>query len=485
MLRAQAPGQLVTRLVPSPTAAGLTLPPPKPPGLDVPVPTPFGSLPAALPALTHLRAASIRDADVSGLTGLRCLALRTANKCRALKGLSGLTALEDLRLACALPLAQPSDLAPLRALTRLSMVAVLPARALASHPFAARLRRLELQAAGVLENDLWGGGGGGRGTGGAGAAAALAALARDAPLLERLRIRGDDLFPVDFPSDAAGAPLGPGIAWPSLAHLQVTPWAAVLLAGCTFPRLSRLVASVGNRGKVPKDRLQAAVAALAAKTRDHVALRLGSTGHHMYDLAAATAVPGLRHLSCTRAFHCRGLFGFAPPRDWARLAPSLVSLELSGPLEDCLIPLGALSGLTRLTLDVDDDDAEDDLFQTSAARALAGMPRLAHARLSSRARHTVFWGLPAVAAELARCPALRLLEVDRPNDVLWRYAVGLIKRHEVDLVANPRIANPRVPRPSPAWPPFAEALRAGGCRAAVRPGPDSTAMFSEEFDVEI
>jgi hypothetical protein len=124
------------------------------------------------------------------------------------------------------PLAQPSDLAPLTALTRLAMTCVPPE--LAAHPLAARLRRLELQAFGALDASAPGGGGG-SGAGGA-AAAALAALARGAPLLERLRICVDDRFDwgedaallCDYPGDVElGAPLGPGVAWPSLEHLLI------------------------------------------------------------------------------------------------------------------------------------------------------------------------------------------------------------------------------------------------------------------------
>jgi hypothetical protein len=79
-----------------------------------------------------------------------------------------------------------------------------------------------------------------------------------------------------------------------------------------------------------------------------------------------------------------------------------------------------------------------------------------------------------VAAALARCPALRLLEVGRPQDPLWRHEGG--PAHG---------ANGRMPRPSPAWPPFAEALMAGGCRATVRPAPPPGASLLAEFDVDV
>jgi hypothetical protein len=476
----------------------LTLSRPHPPDdLDDPIDyeplSPFcGSLPAALPALTHLRGSSCRDVDVSGLTGLRRLAVTAAGNeeesCRAVEGLSGLAALEDLRLVeCGEdgPLARPSDLAPLTALTRLAMTCVPPE--LASHPLAARLRRLELQAFGVLGDAP--GGGGGSGADGA-AAAALAALARGAPLLERLRIRVEDCYDWDAEDGAAailcdhphgvvlGPPLGAGVVWPSLTHLHVTPWAAVLLAGCTFPRLSRLVARIDNRGPgkdnaLREEPLQAALAALAAKARDDVALRVKEDCG--LRLAAAASVPGLRHLSWTRPWD-RDIAGTVPPGDWVRLAPSLQSLDLEGNVAAYCEALGALTGaltgLTQLCVTVADDFGPAGDAPARVARMLAGLPRLAHLRLISRAR---FWGAPAVAAELARCPALRLLEVENPYKPLWRHELG--PAHG---------ANPRMPRPSPLWPPFAEALRAGGCRAAVRPGPaDWPLVPREEFDIEV
>jgi hypothetical protein len=315
-----------------------TSPCPLPPLVGfIPFSPPFGSLATALPALTQLRAATSRDADVSGLTGLRRLAVTAKidddERCTAVEGLSGLTALEDLRLECEhrpwarpLTLAQPSDLAPLTALTRLAMTCVPPA--LGSLPLAARLRRLEMQAFGAAPSG--GGGGGAAGT----AAAALAALARGAPLLERLRIHVKDRedwgdCELEDPPDELepGAPLGAGVAWPSLTHLQTTPWAAVLLAGCTFPRLSRLVAWIDDEdGADPSEGLLAAVAALAAKARDHVVLRV--VQHWDCVLAAAAAVPGLRHLSWSCRWYGPG--GVAPSCDWARLAPSLESLEFGG-----------------------------------------------------------------------------------------------------------------------------------------------------------
>jgi hypothetical protein len=440
----------------------------------VPVPLPFGSLPAALPALTNLRVTSSRDADVSGLTGLRRLAV-TADRfgddewCDAVEGLSGLAALEDLDIDDGgryKPLAPPSHLAPLTALTRLAMTYVPPE--LFSLPCAARLRRLELHSFdGLLEDDPGGGGGSGGRADGA-AAAALAALARGAPLLERLRIHGEGL-----PDGAtAGAPLGVGIEWPSLAHLQLTPWAAVLLAGCTFPRLSRLVAKFEYRERKlpPNDQLQAAVAALAAKARDHAALRVGSALCRTFDLAAVAAVPGLRHLSWSCGRDGPG----AAAGDWARLAPSLDSLELEWPLAACQA-LTALTGLTRLFLYALHVAADGGgLGPVGTASLLARLPRLAHLRLLSGNRTVVFWVSPAVAAELARCPALRLLELEHRTDPLWRHEIGPADS-----------ANPRTPRPSAAWPPFAEALRAGGCRATVRPIPRHSVIFGKELDVEI
>jgi hypothetical protein len=441
-----------------------------------PVPTLFGRFAAALPALTQLRAASVDDAYVSGLTGLRRLEVRATwyedEGCYAVEGLSGLTALEDLSLECATePLAPASDLTPLTALTRLAMTHA-PAD-LGSSPVAARLRRLELQAFGA-PGDAPGGGATG--------AAALAALARGAPLLERLRICVEDhvhwnarydLEGVPLPSEhpdgvAFSAALGPGVAWPSLTHLEVTPWAAVLLAACTFPRLSRLVARICGRcddGAIPHAQLQAALAALAPKARDHVALRVE---HSKSLLAGPAAVPGVRHLSWA---------GTAAPSigDWARLAQTLQSLELRGPLDACGKGLAALTGLTRLRIFADGGRAPAEGAPARVACVIARLPRLAHLRLSSRTPSGILWGSPEVAAALARCPALRLLEVEPPNAPLWRHELG-----------PARGANPRMPRPSPTWPPFAEALRAGGCRATVRPAPDSMtgSGFAKEFEFE-
>jgi hypothetical protein len=223
-------------------------------------------------------------------------------------------------------LAPPSDLAPLTALTRLAVTCVPPE--LASLPLAARLRRLELRTFRGLE-DAPGGGGAGGGSAGT-AAAALAALARGAPLLERLSVievpEGDEdhIYGIDHTARAAlGAPLGAGVCWPSLAHLQATPGAA----GCTFPRLSRLVARADFRCRdVPTEQLQAALAALAAKARDHVALRVCSAEDVGFDLAAAAAVPGVHHLSwrCLRRSYDASAYAGV----WARLPPSLESLEL-------------------------------------------------------------------------------------------------------------------------------------------------------------
>jgi hypothetical protein len=100
------------------------------------------------------------------------------------------------------------------------------------------------------------------------------------------------------------------------------------------------------------------------------------------------------------------------------------------------------------------------------SRLSCRLPRLAHLRLSRFGSSCTFWGTPAVAAELARCPALRLLEVERPDDPLWR--------HELGPADN---ADPCAPRPPSAWPPFVKALRAGGCRATVRPAPGPRAMY--------
>jgi hypothetical protein len=475
-----------------------------------------------LPALTNLRVLfCCRHADVSGLTGLRRLALRFqeyewTTYYPAAKGLSRLTALEDLRLDCECgPFAQPSDLAPLSALTRFAMTCVPPE--LASHPMAARLRRLDLQAFGVVEI------GAGRLSGGSGdngaAAAALAALARGAPLLERLRIRVDDgygwmdaeLLLQGHPGDVElGAPLGPDVAWPSLTHLQVTAWAALLLAGCAFPRLSRLVADTleydGDHSGVWGEQLRTALAALAGKARDHAALRavtvLGPRRATSV-LAAADAVPGLRHLSwmCCDADSSGG--AAAPSLgEWARLAASLQSLQLVGNLAffGFAEPMAALTRLVQLFVEADTVDPSEDEAAAAAggacqdgassmepagsgrarvARALAGLARLAHLRLTAPSRSRLlrqsqsFWGSPTVAAELARCPALRLLEIDRHDDPLWRH-------ERTSPAKGPR---PCIPRPSPAWPPFVEALRAGGCAAAVRPALSYSDTFATEFEL--
>ena len=112
----------------------------------------------------------------------------------------------------------------------------------------------------------------------------------------------------------------------------------------------------------------------------------------------------------------------------------------------------------------------------AARRAHAGeaAAACAPAALGARLRH--FWDSPAVAAELARCPALRLLEVERSYSSLWRHERG-----------PARGADSR-PLPSPLWPPFAQALRAGGCLATVRPAPifnRGHAMYAVDLDVDI
>jgi hypothetical protein len=119
------------------------------------------------------------------------------------------------------------------------------------------------------------------------------------------------------------------------------------------------------------------------------------------------------------------------------------------------------------------------------ARALARLPRLAHLQFThedrdgptSLGRSVLACGSPSLAAELALCPALRLLEIDRRLDPLWR--------HERDAAhGGPR----RAPLPSPEWAAFVHALRAGGCRAALRPAAPASAVdtcsFSTDFDVD-
>jgi hypothetical protein len=471
---------------------------------------PQRSLPAALPALTSLRVNSDCGADVSGFTGLRRLSVRAVYKEDFqdpassipvdVTGVSRLTALESRTcVECDRfgPLADVEDLAPLVWLTQLVMTCVPPE--LPSHPLAARLRGLELQAFGLLK-DL-AGDGPGSGANGA-ASAALAALASGAPLLERLRIcvvafgkwNGNRMLR-DSTGTELGAPLGPSVAWPSLTHLEVTPWAALLLAGCTFPRLSRLVATLRDNHK---DLMQTALPALCAKARDHASLLVDvckpiiGAPFAAGMLPAAAALPGLRHL--TWRCSISDSLTAAPASVWARLALTLESLELVGlTLADCgyAEPLAAL-GLTRLTLDAVNEDDQAELMRppphacgggetpgglARAARALARLPRLAHLRLAFRACHPCcdpVWGSPAVAAALSRCPALRLLEIDRPCDPLWRHELG----------SPPRCAGPRSPRPSPAWPPFAEALRAGGCGAVVRPCPPNKSALESELGVE-
>jgi hypothetical protein len=308
-----------------------------------------------------------------------------------------------------------------------------------------------------------------------------------------------------YPDDVTlGEPLGSDVAWPALTHLQVTPWASLLLHGCAFPRLSRLVAHVpeGRRsGDVLDEWLRPAVTSLASKARDHVAVVVDHLFVHEPEdwrvLAAAAAVPRLRHLTLC------GVTA-APSGGWARLPASLESVELSGSLAafGYAEPLAALTGLTQLFLAVSPCGLTEDAAAAGAApppplqpagrasegdepplgpecaglaraaRALAGLPRLAHLRLTVT-YGSATWASPAVAASLARCPALRLLEIGRPGDPLWRHELGLAHG-----------AGPRVPRPSPAWRPFAEALRAGGFGGVVRPAPASR-RYPTEFDLEI
>jgi hypothetical protein len=487
----------------------------------VPLPESFAAAP---PALTSLRMSNSGRPNVSGLTGLRRLEVQVMrlgddDACTAVKGLSGLTALEDLRLEDEFwPLAQPSDLAPLTALSRLAMTALPPE--LGSHPMAARLRRLELQAFHALNRAP-------DGT----AAAALAALARGATLLEHLVFRVSDGLDGmgevtlqelmrDHPDGiTSGAALGAAVVWPSLTHLEVTAWAALLLASCTFPRLSRLSAYIvekdGEEGALYNVRLRTAVAALAAKARDHAALRFIDGGDGVFHaagaLAAAAAPPGLRHVSWLCGW--RGGAAEAPPCDWAHLAASLESLELVGclPAFGYAEPLAALTGLTRLHLAAEafGDEAtfgdgasppqgagaacEGDEPRRGpaggalvrAARALARLPRLTHLRLTAdpldvlprRPRSDPAWGSPLVAAALASCPALRVLEVCHRDEPLWRHEAG--PAHG---------AARRTPLPPSRWTAFAEALRAGGSGAALRPTPEMLApnasSFLKEFDVE-
>jgi hypothetical protein len=448
------------------------------------------SFAAALPALTSLRVSSSKNLHVPALTGLRRLEVRAEDCplpyetiCSAVEGLSALTALQDLRLeGRGLPLARPSDLAPLTALTRLAMTCV-PLE-LAPHPLAARLRRLELQGFDDF-NDFVGGP----------AAAALAALAGGAPLLERLVIRVDDSYrwdaddlllqhqPISFD---IGEPLGAGVSWPSLTHLEMTSWAAALLADCAFPRLSRVSAFIveghDSEFHIPKEQLRTAVAALAAKARDHAALRVIDFGEGVFHAAATAAPPGPRAPAPPVV---AALLARRRPRGAARRlgAPRGLaeSLELTGPLADFgyAEPLAALTGLTRLLLNSEDgvplpEDAAfwgDDPPPALAAgalvrapRALARLPRLAHLRLTfdlvdgffCRFESDSTWLSLLVAAALARCPTLRLLEVGRPEQRL-----------------------------SPRWAAFGKALRAGGCGAELRPAPASEgAVFAREFGVE-
>jgi hypothetical protein len=128
--------------------------------------------------------------------------------------------------------------------------------------------------------------------------------------------------------------------------------------------------------------------------------------------------------------------------------------------------------VTRLSLQAADNVAAGDA-PARTARALAALPRLAHLRLLTSTPNRTFWASPEVAAALARCPALRVLEVETRNDSLWRRELGPVN------------GQPCPPRPPRAWSPFAEALKAGGCRATVRMAPASTIFFTEEFDVDV
>ncbi|KAI8476943.1 MAG: hypothetical protein J3K34DRAFT_516200 [Monoraphidium minutum] len=475
--------------------------------LDWDVEKDFQLLPAQLPRLTelrsHIQAESI--AKLAGLTRLRRLALTLQptgdwGNWGAVEGLPALTNLESLELrGDDFVSFKASDLAPLSALTRLCLQSA-SARGLPSCPAAGRLLRLELRDFGGEEPP----------------APLLAALARGAPCLERMRIAFylesscGEPFPFGFDAwnDASkeeqlGGLLGADITWPRLTHLQVGSWAAVVMAGCIFPRLLHLCLGLGNGWD---EEVLSAACELAAKARERVLLgaklrhtdtsalsgfTLFTRGDFDPIVGCAARIPRLSGLSLEAC----GAWG-----SWEPLAGGgLTSIHLYGhPTSDVCCGLSLLTRLESLALTptpftngFGNPVAPAPRPPLAIAESLAALPRLTHLRfglddweeglappdLQQAARERSALPPPppppdAAALLLARCPRLRVLEVGREGSPLWSHVWRQEHRwmNECDRTVC-------VPRASPAWAALSAAFAARR-GVAIRPGPGLGAAFS-------